>query len=194
MKKAPNLTQQKFDDLLAWLSPDRDAAGEAYVSLCAGLTRFFRIRGCDDTPDLVDETINRVARRLETLDNRLNYKLIPFFYGFAKNVYFEYVDELSRSPLQLNPKFHSRGPQMTEHLDSDPRFSCLDDCVVGLGTDDSSLVIEYFENDRIERINARRDMAKRLQVSIGALHVRIYRLKVNLRQCIENCLKNAKSL
>ncbi len=195
MKKAPNLTQQKFDDLLAWLSPDRDAAGDVYISVCEGLNRFFRIRGCSDTPALVDETINRVARKLETIDKPLDYKPLTYFYGFAKNVYFEYRDELTRAPLQFDSKIFNRGStELIVHLDSDPRFKCMDDCVDGLGPDESSLVLTYFENDRIERIHARRDLAERLQVSMGGLHVRIHRLKENLRECIENCLQNAKSL
>ena len=189
MKKDQILTQQEFDDLLNWLSADREKAGEIYLSVSDGLTRYFRINGCSDSQSLVDETINRVARKINTIDISDGYKLITVFYGFAKNVYFEYLAQARRSPLTLDLERLPPYASPKTEGDSDPRFNCLDHCVNGLQEKESQLVMAYFEKDRGEKVEARRELAQRLNISIGNLHLRIHRLKDTLRACLEDCLE-----
>ena len=94
MKKDLTLTQEDFDSLLGWLSSDRDEAGVLYEKIREGLIRFFRFRGCDDPSTLADETINRVALKVNTFDSAKDVKTITYFYGFASNVFFRvFADE-----------------------------------------------------------------------------------------------------
>lgn len=190
MQKDRVLTQQQFDDLLNWLSADREKAGDIYLIVSERLTCYFRVKGCHDIQSLVDETINRVARRLHTIDVSDGYKPIQIFYGFAKNVHFEYLGQLQRSPLSLDlsrlPDVHfSNVDDNSEH-----HFHCLDGCVSTLDEKEVSLVTSYFESDRHKKVQSRREIASRLNISPGTLHLRIHRLKGTLRECLEKCLES----
>src|SRR5262249_25481905 len=59
------LTETSFEKLLDCLAPDREQAGAAYEALRRKLTRFFEWRGAPYPEEHVDETFNRVARKLE---------------------------------------------------------------------------------------------------------------------------------
>src|SRR5690349_12297755 len=89
------LTQQAFYRLLTCFDSDPERAGEKYEILRRKLVRFFEWRACGSAAlDLTDETINRVARRIdegETVRNLSNYA-----YGVARMVYFERMKELKR--------------------------------------------------------------------------------------------------
>src|SRR6185436_8701827 len=75
-----------FDEILAWLNPDRDVAGEMYVQLRNDLTRIFTWNRCTDPEGLTDEVFDRVARKVHHL--RQNFEGDPrlFFYGVARNL------------------------------------------------------------------------------------------------------------
>src|SRR5206468_187108 len=64
-KKGWELTKAAFDDLLECLSPDREQAAAAYEEIRRKLITFFEFRGCLSSQDQADETINRVARRIQ---------------------------------------------------------------------------------------------------------------------------------
>lgn len=190
MRKDWVLTQQQFDDLLNWLSADREKAGEIYLSVSEGLTRYFRMKGCSDPPSLVDKTINLVARKISRINVSGSNKPITIFYGFAKNVYFEYLAEARRAPVSVDPERLPDRRRSTGVAGSDPRFNCLDSCVNGLKERETHLVMAYFEKDRGEKVESRRELAQLLNISIGNLHVKIHRLKNTLRECLEDCLES----
>ena len=89
MNNNSTLEQEDFDQLLRWLSTDREEAGKKYELVREGLIRFFRYKGCHDSESLADETINRVASKVSTLDTTQNFKTITYFYGFAANILLE---------------------------------------------------------------------------------------------------------
>ncbi|MBP7375440.1 MAG: sigma-70 family RNA polymerase sigma factor [Pyrinomonadaceae bacterium] len=194
MNKNSNLTQHDFDELLAWLSPDRETAGQLIVQISAGLNRYFQMRGCSEPEILVDETINRVAAKLGTLDLSSEIKPVTYFYGFAKKICLESLSNSYRSMTALDLD-KMAGPEFDlEYLDSDDRLKCLDECINRLSRKESSLVIAYYEKGKGEKIQARRDLAKKLKLNIGNLQLQVHRLKNILRKCMENCLQNEKNL
>ena len=54
-----------FDELLEWLDPDREKAGRRYEAIRAGLIRMYVARGVSDAEYYADETIDRVARKID---------------------------------------------------------------------------------------------------------------------------------
>src|SRR5690349_2354142 len=58
------IDRSAFDELLSWLAPDPDAAGQQYELIRRKLIALFRCRGCLSPEDLADETINRVIKKL----------------------------------------------------------------------------------------------------------------------------------
>src|SRR6187401_2822513 len=59
------LTPRGFERLLDHLHADRDAAGRIYEQLRRRLVRFFEGRRCAFPDEHADETLNRVARKLD---------------------------------------------------------------------------------------------------------------------------------
>src|SRR5215472_9175796 len=85
-KKEWDLTEQSFRALLEFLDPDRHLAAERYQKIREKLVRFFEWKGCIPGEDYADETIDRVARRLEEgIDQRPENPYL-FFHGVALNV------------------------------------------------------------------------------------------------------------
>ncbi|HJW13097.1 MAG TPA: hypothetical protein VJ776_00295, partial [Thermoanaerobaculia bacterium] len=65
MKKDWIPSQAAFQQFLSWLDGGVDSGGERYVEMRRRLTIYFDRRNCISSDELADETLNRVARRLE---------------------------------------------------------------------------------------------------------------------------------
>src|SRR5205807_7011414 len=102
-KTTSSFTQADLDNLLEWLAPDREDAGRKYIEIRDGLVRYFRTKGCYESQSLADETINRVAVKLKSLDTSRDLKPVTYFYGFAKNIFLEHLAALKKTPMQLEP-------------------------------------------------------------------------------------------
>src|SRR5689334_23839809 len=53
-----------FQELLDWLAPDPETAGQQYELIRQKLIALFQCRACAFPDELADETINRVVRKL----------------------------------------------------------------------------------------------------------------------------------
>jgi DNA-directed RNA polymerase specialized sigma24 family protein len=189
MKKDFALTQEDFDALLGWLSANRDEAGVVYEKIREGLIRFFRFRGCDDPQALADETINRVALKVSTFDSSKNVKTITYFYGFASNVFLEYSRTARKREVSWESEDFTapRAFMMTDNA-SDAECGCLDECLTKLPREESALVVEYYAKDKNEKFELRRKLAEERNLKMPALHTKVFRIRGNLRNCIEKCL------
>ena len=182
------LRQEHFDALLGLFSHDRDEAGRTYESLRSGLVRFFEFRGCSDADALADETLNRVALKATGFDNSKNVRIASYVYGFAANVFLEYARSPRRREFVAETddfldKFQA--PKLYD--DRESMFLCLQDCLGKLDPIDRTLVVEYYSREKQEKIELRKEMAKRLGCTVEALHTRVFRLKSSLRACVTKC-------
>ncbi|HEX8736858.1 MAG TPA: hypothetical protein VF721_16110 [Pyrinomonadaceae bacterium] len=189
MKKDFNLTQQNFDALLDWLSPNREQAAEQYENIRRGLIRFFRFRGCADPLTLADETINRVAAKASTFNSAENVKTISYFYGFASNIYLEYVRTVKSREIQLEPEYFSFSQNLKSPDASNVQCACLEKCLTKIPREESSMVIQYYAREKSQKIELRKKLAERMNLNIPALHTKVFRIRNTLRECIEKCLK-----
>lgn len=178
---------EDFENLLRWLSADRQQAGKLYEDIRQGLIRYFRFRGCAEEDVLADETINRVARKALNLTTG-EVETITIFYGFAKNIYLEYRTR-RRKEMEFNPTLNYRKFNYYSDFDiEDERHDCLESCLRELPETDSNLIIRYYSEDKTAKIELRQKIAEELELNAGALHTRVYRIRHNLRECIHKCL------
>src|SRR5262245_59386893 len=91
MKPKWDLTQEAFDRLLTWLNPNKEQAAREYEQIRRHLIKIFICRGCTCPEDLADETINRVARRLQEIAATYAGNPHAYFCGVARNIYLEYL-------------------------------------------------------------------------------------------------------
>ncbi len=188
MKRTTQILSEDFESLLKWFSHDAEEAGIEYEKIRGGLVRFFRFRGCSDPDILTDETINRVTAKVMGLDFSENNKKITIFYGFAKNVYREYIRSKSSNEVQLLPELPFAAVKLEiGTVDKDASFECLENCLKKLKRQERVLILHYFSKEKAEKILLRRKIAEELGITSNALHVRVYRLKEGLKTCIKSC-------
>ena len=183
--------QEDFDALLGLFSSDRDEAGREYERVRSGLVRFFEFRGCSDAESLADETLNRVALKAHHFDAAANVKLSSYVYGFATNVFREYVRSPRQRELAIETDDFIQQLQAPEAEDRrEPMFTCLVGCLNKLDAADQGLVIEYYSRERQEKIAVRRRLAERLGCRVEVLHTRVFRLRASLRKCMSRCVED----
>src|SRR5215207_11760927 len=77
---------ESFEEILAWLNPDREIAATMYVQLRYDLAKLFTYRGCSDPEGLTDEAFDRVAKKVHNV--RPTYEGDPrlYFRAVANNL------------------------------------------------------------------------------------------------------------
>ena len=176
------LTRGAFDLLLAQLDTDRQQAGTKYEALRRKLVKFFQWRGCSLPEDLADDTINRVARNLEAGENIRH--LAAYCVGIARHVFLESL-RTRRQEEALQAVTH---PSPTAP-DEDPRRECFERCLKELSPENFQLIVQYYQEDKKVRIEARRNLAGRLGIPPNALRIRAHRIRVRLQGCVEDCMR-----
>jgi DNA-directed RNA polymerase specialized sigma24 family protein len=183
MNKNWVLTKELFEELLNWLDPDREVAGQKYENIRRGLVKIFTSNGCHQVEDLADETINRVTNKLNQI--KADYEGDParYFYGVAKNIVHE--DRRRRPDPAVLP------PWKDEEID--PEYECLERCLEELNAENRELVLQYYQEEKKAKIDHRRKLADKLGIALNALRIRAYRIRNSLELCVRTCLVNATS-
>jgi RNA polymerase sigma factor (sigma-70 family) len=201
LKRAWELTQGAFDRLLAQLDPDAQKAGEKYKTVHRSLSKFFECRGCASSDELADETLNRVARRLEDGETVYAADFAGYAYGVARNVLRERArgPEPRTRPLEtLLPPSHPRlSPSEEEEAalareSAERRLACLEECAEALPAEARELILSYYEGGAGERIAGRKRLAGRLGVPLSNLRIRAHRIRERLEKCVGACLGAAR--
>jgi DNA-directed RNA polymerase specialized sigma24 family protein len=188
IKGAGVLSQQAFDKLLNRFSTNREAAGVEYETTRQKLVRFFLSRSIDLADVYADETINRVARRIDEgqdIDNLRGY-----FYGVAQLVFKEILKDKDRAAVPIEDAPPQRLAQKApEPNDPDLRLLCFDRCLESLAPESRQLILEYYEEEGRAKIVRRQQLADRLRIPLNALRIRAHRIRVGLEECIQSCLQ-----
>jgi RNA polymerase sigma factor (sigma-70 family) len=196
-KKEWILTQTAFDKLLAHFDEDTERAAEEYEITRAELIRLFRYRGCASPFELADETINRVARKIEGGEIIPRDELSNYFYGVARNVLREHLRNPGSSAStieELSPSDHpSEDPEELMELRSarrrsERRFQCLEKCLERLPPETRKLIVSYYEGEEGAKIENRRRLAEQMGVSVNTLRIRLHRLREKLEKCVSGCM------
>jgi RNA polymerase sigma factor (sigma-70 family) len=179
-KANAELTAEAFEQLLRWLDADRERAGEKYERIRFKLIKIFQSRGCSISEELADETINRVARKVQDVKQTYEGDPALYFYGVANNIYREYV---RRKPLTAVIET----PQAAR--DDELKYECLEQCLQRLTAKNRGLIMAYYFEEKQARIEYRKELAERMGMEPNALWVRMHRLREKLRVCLSECLK-----
>lgn len=180
--KIPDLSQEAFFRLLARLNADPALAGEEYEKLRARLMYFFERKGCRIPAELSDETINRVARRIE---EGLEIKdVFKFSYGVARLVLLEHWNDPKREWDQLNEKWP---PPKSDREFEDRRLECMEKCLQSLPPEDRDLIVKNCILDK----KGKEELANSLELTINALRIRVFRIRARLHECRERCVRSS---
>jgi DNA-directed RNA polymerase specialized sigma24 family protein len=190
MKTHLAITQERFDELLAWLDSDRDGAGYKYEEIRRSLVKIFAWRKCSDAEGMADATINIVAQKACQL--RLTYEGKPhlYFYGVARNLIREYQN--SRMSLVALDDVDTTDISVIDDTDDEVEQvdACLRECLDSLDLKDRELVLAYYQKDGQAKIDLRKILAQDRGIDTNALRVRMHRIRGILAQCIERRLNS----
>ena len=188
MPQKSEFPPERFDDLLAWLNPDRELASSIYLNLRHSLLRIFAWNRCSDPEGMTDETFDRVARQAHTLRDTYEGNPRLFFYGVANNLIKEYRKKI-KTYVSLEGVEPAQNPsQEFEEETLERRKECLSKCLEKLPKEKRDLVLTYYAKEKQAKIIHRAEMARKLGVSIETLRVRMLRIRGGLEDCIELCL------
>lgn len=179
MKKREPPSKEAFDKLLLWFDPDREQAAKKYQAIQFRLVRIFASRGCNDPEDLVDESFNVAALKIDWLLQHYVGDPALYIHGIAKKIF-----------LEPKPKPVTNPPPAPDPVELERRSTCLDQCLDRLTTpEERRLVIEYHAKEKQERIRTRRQLAQEWNCTINALRIKVCHILARLRPCVRECLK-----
>lgn len=186
MARDPSIPPESFEEILAWLHPDREAAAVIYVRLRHDLAKIFTWNHCNDPEGLTDEVFDRVAKKVHHL--RETYEGDPrlFFYGVARNLVKEVPKKIKMQVSLEDSDLPSNAPEVEET--ENMREECLHSCLQKLSAEKRELILNYYAKEKQAKIEHRTEMARQLGTTVETLRVRVYRIRATLEECIERCL------
>ena len=187
------LTPGAFESLLGRLGSDREQGAERYEIIRRKLIRLFAWRGCRLPEELADETLNRVAFKLEgglEIQSEDPYRYIC---GVAWRVFQEKIRERARQThlqqeygLELR-RLPPRSPEESQ-TGANPLAFCFRHCLGSVAEEDRDLILRYYDGEKSERIRRRRLLADETGLQLNNLRVRAYRIRHRLEQCTGRCV------
>ncbi|MGA8075099.1 MAG: hypothetical protein WB995_16615 [Candidatus Acidiferrales bacterium] len=198
LKKDWELNPEAFRRLLGWLDGGTDSNGERYLEIRRRLVRYFDRRNCPSPGDLADETLNRVARKLEEKGEIVGPSPAHYCYISARFVFLEIGRQSEHNQPSLNEALDSgrvipnlavpAGPD--EEAVAKERFSeCLEMCLGKLRPEDRNLILAYYQGDRQAKIERRSELAAKSGLSVNALSIRACRIRSKLEICVNTCVQ-----
>lgn len=194
-REKPIFTKFGFTRLLEWLDDGVESNGERYLEIRRRLVQYFDRRDRPAADDLADETLNRIARTLEETGSIATRPPARYCYVIARYVLLEDCRR-GRRHVPLDEEAHIDRPHARHvialdgeerRLARETRLEVLDRCLQQLRPDQRALAIEYFRDAGRPRIERRRELARRLAITMNALGIRACRIRDAIVRCVESC-------
>jgi len=195
VKKDWTPTQDSFQTFLNWLDQGVDSAGKKYLEMHRRLVAYFDRKNCLAADELADETLARVAQKLQEKGEITDLSPAHYCYVTAKFVFLEYLRHAKHGRAGLEEYSASGQPSAGPgaHLpdpgddDQEQLLSCLERCLKRLSAIDHELILEYYQGEKQEKIRCRRELGLRLGLSANALTIRACRIRTRVEQCVKDC-------
>ena len=188
-------TENSFQQFLHWLEEGVDSNGEKYLEMRRRLVAYFDRKNCLNTDELADETLTRVAQKLQEKGEITDLSPAHYCYVTAKFVFLEYIRHSKRSQVSMDEvsayglpeletanSFANRDSEHQEQL-----LNCLDRCLKNLPSGDNELILAYYQGEQQEKIQHRRQLSEKLGLSANALSIRACRIRSKVEACVKEC-------
>jgi DNA-directed RNA polymerase specialized sigma24 family protein len=196
LKKDWTLKPEAFRQLLSWLDGGSDSGGETYVEVRRRLRSYFERKNCLSCDELADETLNRIARKLEEKGSITDVSALHYCYIVAKFVFLESLRQTRRvqadtTELQSSDSETTPFSGVSEIAPDEPRekiHGCLEKCLKRLTKEERELILEYYRGQQRTKIEHRSELAASLGLSKNALSIRACRIRNKLEACVTACV------
>lgn len=186
---------------LAFLNSDRSEVGlspaevvnqraRRYIEIHNRLVRLFAWRGCHEPEILADKALDRAKqswkRKRDSSQAETGDRQNPVGYvcSFVRFIFLEWLAE------QRTPEV----PVQSSRSDVDEvALDCLDQCLEStLEPEERNLIFEYYQCQKQAKIDHRKAVAGRHNVSVNALRIECYRIRRRLRTCVFDCMQRKR--
>ena len=182
-----------FQRLLAWLDEGADSGGTRYLDIHDRLTHYFARRNCFAPHDLADETLNRVARRLEERGSIDDVEPARYCYITARFVLLEslrHPERQHRTPDDLRGTVPLEPAARDDSVDQRERtMECLERCLAAHSPAERALILDYYRSESGSSSAGRKRLAERLGLTANSLAIRAWRIRSRLEACVRACLE-----
>ena len=188
------LSSRAFHRLLVWLDDGAHSEGGKYLETRRRLVDYFDRKNCATPDELADETLNRVARRLEEEGSIETEAPAKYCYVVARFVLLEHLrgaqrdgallQELRRQPREGGPDADGADEEQEVR---ERMLSCLERCTEELEPKSRELITQYYVGAERVKIESRRALAERLGITANALSIRACRIRDRLENCVRRC-------
>jgi DNA-directed RNA polymerase specialized sigma24 family protein len=188
-------TEAAFRRLLEWLDEGKESNGERYLEMRQRLVRYFERKNCLPCDELADESLNRVARKLEEQGSITDATPPHYCYIVAKFVFLEHLRQIRNEATTSEPDLTFATvaaadaglapPGVSE--DEQEMLSCLEQCLQRLAPGDRELIVNYYSAEPKQKIPHRRQLAEKLGLTANALTIRACRIRDKLEACTRKC-------
>jgi DNA-directed RNA polymerase specialized sigma24 family protein len=187
-------TEAAFRRLLEWLDEGKESNGERYLEMRQRLVRYFERKNCLPCDELADESLNRVARKLEEQGSITDATPPHYCYIVAKFVFLEHLRQIRNEATTSEPDLTFAtvaadaglaSPGVSE--EEQGMLSCLEQCLQRLAPGDRELIVNYYSAEPKQKIPHRRQLAEKLGLTANALTIRACRIRDKLEACTRKC-------
>jgi DNA-directed RNA polymerase specialized sigma24 family protein len=191
------LTPEAFHRLLNWLDEDASSDGQKYLEMRRRLVAYFDRKNCVRPDELADETLNRVARRLEEEAGAIEGDApARYCYIVARFVFMEHLRETRKDDAlanELRRQSRTDNDPATSATDDErkikeQRLNCLEQCLSKLESASREIIARYYVGKARVKIEHRRALAEDLGITMNALSIRACRIRDKLETCVGECV------
>lgn len=192
-KKNWAITSSAFERLLGWLDAGENSDGHNYLEMRQRLVAYFDRKNCLNPDELADETLNRVARRLEETATIESETPARFCYITAKFVFMESLRGADKKSVPLDDVLKQPKPNQFAATEDEAKnlkekmLDCLEECTSKLEAANRDIIVSYYYGEERVKIENRRAMAEKLGISTNALTIRACRIRDKLESCVGKC-------
>ncbi|MEP7340144.1 MAG: hypothetical protein ABI977_20595 [Acidobacteriota bacterium] len=172
---------EKFELLLARLGEDPEEAGKEYNRLRTRLVNVLRMKGHSSPEDGADEALDRIADKL------VGGEIIRDMNSYSRRVADLIALEDQRRQRQIRKTLDHYSFFRALNETFDERISRLmQGCVDQLPAKDRTLMLDYCTcGEQRDSMDCRQAIAERMQMTLNALRLTVFRLRAKLETCYE---------
>ena len=193
-KKNWAITSSAFQRLLDWLDAGAISDGRNYLEMRERLVVYFDRKNCLAPDEMADETLNRVARRLDEEGKIESETPAKYCYITARFVFMESLRAKNKNdvPLddvlrQLPDSLAASESEKEEKETKEKMLACLERCTGKLEAANRDIIFSYYFGEERAKIENRRALAEKLGITTNALTIRACRIRDKLEICVGEC-------
>jgi DNA-directed RNA polymerase specialized sigma24 family protein len=189
-----SLSENAFRSFLNWLDNGEPSDGQRYLEMRDRLVWYFDRKNCLNPDELADETLNRVARRLEEEGEIHSDTPAKYCYTVARFVFLEHLRGSQAKNVSLDDIPESVKTYGLQSSDNSAEIElkermlhCLEKCTDSLDSASRDIIRRYYLGKQREKIDNRSALAESLGITANALTIRACRIRNKLEKCVAKC-------